>query len=287
MFSVMMAAYISTIPLFVIDLFGFDERQLGLFMFAVGFFISFNQVVMSKIFIKKVGEYGTMQLGMTCAGIGLVAITLTDNLWLYLPLYYILNLGVSLCMPPFRSLLAKHSRSDEAGEVMGIGESIVSLSNALIPVLAAFFYTSAALGLPGSGAAALLLPGAFGCVASHVSSPVNVVNPATECAIVWVCQKSELLRPLPSLTSCTATLEWSLETSPPALGGYLTDGGICPQGRRLDAEKRMLDLPFMAFPGRSYETVIEPLMADNGGVDRARQQFVDAAACFQWPRMPA
>ena len=83
---------------------------------------------------------------------------------------------------------------------------------------------------------------------------------------------------------CTATLEWSLETSPPALGGYLTKHGVAhllSQGRRLDAEKRMLDLPFMAFFARSYETVIEPLMAWRlVGVDRARQQFVDAAAAL-------
>ena len=51
-FTVTMATYISTIALFMIDVFEFDERELGFFMLFVGFFVSFNQVILSKKFIS-------------------------------------------------------------------------------------------------------------------------------------------------------------------------------------------------------------------------------------------
>jgi MFS transporter, DHA1 family, tetracycline resistance protein len=140
-FTITMATYISTIALFMIDVFQFDERELGFFMLFVGFFVSFNQVVLSKKFISWFGEYRTMRIGLFLCTVGLICITLTENLWLYIPLYYILNLGISLCIPTFNSILAQTSRPQQVGEVMGISESIISLSNAFIPIIATMVYT--------------------------------------------------------------------------------------------------------------------------------------------------
>lgn len=141
LFSIMMAAYISTIALFMIDLFDFNEKELGLFMLVVGLFISFNQAFIAKLFITRVGVYRTMRLGLLFSIFGLICITLTDNLWLYIPLYYTLNLGISLCIPCFNGLLAKHSRPEDAGEAMGISISILSLCNAFVPIIATSLYT--------------------------------------------------------------------------------------------------------------------------------------------------
>ena len=140
LFNITMATYISTIALFIIDLFGFDEQQLGMFMLVVGVFISLNQALVSKWFIGKVGVYRTLQLGMIFSIIGFISITLTDQLWLYIALYYILNLGIALCAPTLNALLAQQSDPKEAGEVMGIAESIGSLSNAIFPIIGAAAY---------------------------------------------------------------------------------------------------------------------------------------------------
>jgi MFS family permease len=139
-FNVMMAAYISTIALFIIDLFNLNEQELGLFMLVVGLFIAFNQAVLSKWFIRRIGEYQTMRLGLLLSIFGLISITLTKDLWLYIGLYYFLNLGISLTIPCFNSLLAKHAKPNEAGEVMGISGSIISIANAVIPIIAATLY---------------------------------------------------------------------------------------------------------------------------------------------------
>lgn len=140
-FSTTMAFYISTIPLFMIDLFAFDEGQLGTFMLAVGGFMIFNQAVMSKQFIKRLGEYNTLLLGLALVVMGLVCITLTNNLWIYLAFYYVMNLGLSLCFPTFNALISIHANPQKQGEIMGISESINSLAMALFPVIGATMYS--------------------------------------------------------------------------------------------------------------------------------------------------
>jgi len=139
-FSVMMAFYIGTIALFLIDLFDFNPKELGLFMLVVGIFLAFNQAVVSRLFIKKFGEYPTLLVGLALSVVGLFCITLTDNLWLYFCFYYVMNLGLSLVFPTFNALLAIHTDAKEQGEIMGISESISSFATALFPVIAAWMY---------------------------------------------------------------------------------------------------------------------------------------------------
>lgn len=139
-FSTMMAFYIATMSLYLIDLFDFNERELGLFMFVVGIFLSFNQAFLAKRFIKRFGEYRTLLIGLALSAIGLFCITLTTNLGFFIAFYYILNLGLSLSFPTFNALISIHANPQKQGEVMGISESINSLSMALFPVVSAALY---------------------------------------------------------------------------------------------------------------------------------------------------
>ncbi len=139
-FSTMMAFYIGTIALFLIDTFQFDEKELGLFMFVVGIFLSFNQAFLSKRVIKRFGEFNTLKIGLACSFVGLLSITLTDKLWLFIGCYYIMNLGLSLLFPTFNSLISIHANPEKQGEILGISESINSLAMALFPVLSAALY---------------------------------------------------------------------------------------------------------------------------------------------------
>lgn len=139
-FSSMMAFYISSISLFLIDLFKFDQEELGIFMFVVGTFLIFNQVVVSKLFVKRFGEFTTLLIGLGLCAIGLTCITLTSNLYLFIGFYYFLNLGLSLSFPTFNALISIHADPQKQGEIMGISESISSLATAIFPVLAAWLY---------------------------------------------------------------------------------------------------------------------------------------------------
>ena len=140
LFSIMMAFYVATIALFLIDLFQFNERQLGTFMLVVGLFLAINQAVVSKLFIRKFGAGRTLLIGMALTFVGLFCITLTENMWLYIAFYYVLNLGLSLSFPTFNSLISTHADPEKQGEIMGVSESLGSLAMASFPVLAAGLY---------------------------------------------------------------------------------------------------------------------------------------------------
>ena len=79
----MMASYVGTIVLYVLDLFEFDQATLGLFMFVVGFFLAFNQAFLSKRFIRRFGELITLKIGLFICAIGFIAITISKTLWIY------------------------------------------------------------------------------------------------------------------------------------------------------------------------------------------------------------
>ena len=139
-FTMMMAFYIGTIALYLIDLFHFKEHELGVFFFVVGVFLAFNQAFLSKRFIKRFGEFKTLLIGLSLCVIGLFAITTTENLYLFIAFYYAMNLGLSLCFPTFNALISVHADPQKRGEIMGISESINSFSMAVFPVVAAALY---------------------------------------------------------------------------------------------------------------------------------------------------
>lgn len=139
-FYIMMAFYISTIALFIIDLFSFGERELGIFMLVVGIFLAINQAFVSKLFIKRIGEFKTLLLGLALCTAGLFCITLTENLYVYFAFYYVMNLGLSLSFPTFTALVSIHADPKKQGELMGISESISSFALAAFPVVGAALY---------------------------------------------------------------------------------------------------------------------------------------------------
>ncbi len=139
-FSSMMGFYIGTMMLFLIDLFHFTESELGTFLFVVGAFLAFNQAVVSKIFVRKFGEFKTLLIGLALCSIGLVALTLSSNLYVFIGFYYVMNLGLSLCFPTFNALISIHADPKKQGAVMGISESINSLAMSIFPVIGASLY---------------------------------------------------------------------------------------------------------------------------------------------------
>lgn len=140
LFSIMMAFYISSIALYMIDLFQFNETELGIFMLVVGIFLSFNQAFISKLVIAKVGAFKTLLIGLSLCIVGFFAITISDQLVFYILCYYILNLGLSLCFPTFNAIISMHADPVKQGEYMGISESLNSLAMAAIPILGASIY---------------------------------------------------------------------------------------------------------------------------------------------------
>jgi DHA1 family tetracycline resistance protein-like MFS transporter len=140
-FGFVMSCYTSIIMLFVIDTFNLEPKQLGYFLLFVGSFLIFNQAVMVKQFIRKFGDIKTLIIAQFLLMFGLVSITTTSSMALYIVFYYILNLGISLSMPSFKSMISNSVDRTKQGEIMGIEESMAAATSALGPMIAGWFYT--------------------------------------------------------------------------------------------------------------------------------------------------
>ena len=141
LFTILMSIYVSTIALFVIDLFDFTERELGIFMLMVGGFLSFNQLVVVRRILQVWGAIKSLQIGLSLASVGFILITQTDSLWVYAGFYYFLNLGIAMCLPSFNTIFAEHAKQENMGETMGVSNGLMSLSNAMVPILATWTYS--------------------------------------------------------------------------------------------------------------------------------------------------
>ncbi len=139
--GVIMASYIGTVALYIKDLFLFNEQEVGFFMLFVGAYLAINQAFLYKIVVKKLGELKTMVLGFALMMIGFVLITIKVDIVFYMMLYFVLNLGFSLVLPVFNSLISQYGEASKQGEAMGISESINSLCMAIFPILAVLLFT--------------------------------------------------------------------------------------------------------------------------------------------------
>ena len=140
LFSALMSIYVSTIVLFVIDLFELNERDLGLFMLMVGRLLAFNQMVVVKRMMAMWGSAKTLQGGLLLSTLGFFLITQTDSMLVYVGFYYLLNLGIAMCIPTLNTILAEHGKPETMGETMGISNGIMSLSYTFVPIVAAYVY---------------------------------------------------------------------------------------------------------------------------------------------------
>lgn len=140
-FSFGLQGYVAIIVLYVIDLFQFNEQQLGFFLLFVGSFLIFNQLVAFPFFSKRFDDLTILLLGFLLMPIGLFLLPIFEAMLFYLLSYYVLNLGLSLGLPIIKSLLSKLSDSRQQGTVMGIDEALVALTGAIAPAIAGVLYT--------------------------------------------------------------------------------------------------------------------------------------------------
>ena len=139
-FSFVMSSYSSISALYIIDRFGFDTRQLSYFFFATGSFLFINQMVLLKHFLKRFGDFKTLIIGQCLMMGALILYVIPANLWIFIVVYYFINLGVSLSFPTIKSLLSKSVSHKRQGEISGLDESIKSMMAVFAPIFAGILY---------------------------------------------------------------------------------------------------------------------------------------------------
>jgi hypothetical protein len=138
-------------------LYGLNEIGIGIVMGMVGIFSLFNQAVIAPKVSSKFKDIGAIMISIFAIAIGLISLPLIPlnvdipNIMLenisYLPSnfeailifivnVYVLNLGISLGMPAFKSVLTQNVSEQKQGKITGLDESMLAFGNGTMPLVA-------------------------------------------------------------------------------------------------------------------------------------------------------
>ncbi len=139
-FSVTMSSYTSIIVFHLIDRFGLDEAQVGIFLLFVGSFMIFNQLVVVPRVSRRFGDIRMLVFGMSFLMFGLFVLNQPFTILAFVIVYYFINLGLSLGMPAIKGILSHNVARNMQGEIMGVDEGLVALASAIGPAFGALLY---------------------------------------------------------------------------------------------------------------------------------------------------
>lgn len=179
--------YPSTFVLFADVSFGWQEKQAGYVLAAVGVFsVIVNALLVGRV-VKRLGERRALLLGLGCGVIGFVIYGFAGVGWVFL-----LGLPISalwaIAAPATQALVTRQIGPEVQGRIQGALSSLISLAGIVAPALFAgafgwFIGPSSPVHLPGVSflIAAVLLAGAWMVAyrfARAPAAPSTVADPA-------------------------------------------------------------------------------------------------------------
>lgn len=162
------ANFEGTLAMLTKEKWGYDIQGNGLLFTYVGFCLLMAQGFVVRRFMPRVGERNFARLGCLLLGAGLLGIAVGGGQLAYiLGVLAVAVFGFAMITPSLASLLSLASPADRQGEILGIGQSGLSLARILGPwagmSLFAFspetpYWTSATIMVLALGGALLLRP---------------------------------------------------------------------------------------------------------------------------------
>ncbi len=132
----------STFALWAMGEFSWGPRQVGYVFAYVGVLSAILQGGLIGRLARRFGEERLLLCGLTLIGIGLLLMTLAHNLAVLVVAVTGLSLGMGLTQPSLNSLISRRAGGEEQGEVMGVSQSVASLSRVLGPFAAGLCFAA-------------------------------------------------------------------------------------------------------------------------------------------------
>ncbi|MDJ0973244.1 MAG: MFS transporter [Planctomycetota bacterium] len=123
----------STLSLLGKEVYDFSPFQVGLLFSYLGFWSAVNQGVVVRRLLKSVGEETLLVIGPILLAVGLLGIGVVDSLWALALLSPLPVLGFGMITPSTSSLLSRRTPPTEQGGVLGLNQSLQSLSRIIGP----------------------------------------------------------------------------------------------------------------------------------------------------------
>jgi MFS family permease len=126
----------ATFALWAMAQFGWGPAQIGYVFTYVGLLSAVMQGGLIGRLAARFGEEWLLVAGLALIALGLAALPAAHDLAVLLVAVSFLALGMGAMQPSLNSLISRRAAADEQGEVMGVAQSIGSLSRVLGPIVA-------------------------------------------------------------------------------------------------------------------------------------------------------
>jgi DHA1 family tetracycline resistance protein-like MFS transporter len=130
----------STFALWAMEQFGWGPGQVGYVFAYVGVLSAILQGGLIGWLTRRFGEERLLLCGLALIGMGLLVMTVAHGVPVLAFAMSALALGMGLTQPSLNSLISRRAGRDEQGEVLGVSQSVSSLSRVLGPAAAGFFF---------------------------------------------------------------------------------------------------------------------------------------------------
>lgn len=169
-------SYTTISALYLIDVFGFDEKEVWLYLIFTWSFLIVHQSISVAWIVWKLRDRKSLLLWMLLVWIAFIGMWLTKNIIVFTCFYCFAVLGISLSISTTNALISRSVNRKSQWEVMGFSSSIDSLVAIIIPLIATIIYPIA----PISIYIILGIIPILGFIWSRVSHPNIVFSQAQE-----------------------------------------------------------------------------------------------------------
>ena len=130
----------STFALWAIEQFGWGPRQVGYVFAYVGMLSAILQGGLIGRLTRLFGEERLLLCGLALIAVGLLVMPAARNPVVLAVAVSALAIGMGLVQPSLNSLISRRAGPEEQGEVLGVSQSVGSLSRVLGPAAAGLFF---------------------------------------------------------------------------------------------------------------------------------------------------
>jgi multidrug resistance protein len=120
--------------LYLKDVFGVTEKNIGFFFVYVGAISLIMRAVMLGPAVRRFGEVGVTRLGALSLVVGLACIPLAKNLPGLALVVLFVPVGTALLFPATTALISRRSPRGETGQVLGVQQSFGSIARMVGPM---------------------------------------------------------------------------------------------------------------------------------------------------------
>jgi MFS transporter, DHA1 family, tetracycline resistance protein len=132
----------SVFAIWAMPQFGWGPRQVGYVFAYVGLISAVLQGGLIGRLTQRFGEERLLVCGLALIGVGLLALPFAHDVPILGAVLTGLALGMGLMQPTLNSLISQQAGGEEQGEVMGVSQSVGSLSRVLGPFAAGFCFAA-------------------------------------------------------------------------------------------------------------------------------------------------